>query len=57
MLPLDPGFPPNEPVQLSFKAVSDTVESNSLIVQVAWDGKWSEGTKEMQQHLIVAEVR
>jgi hypothetical protein len=53
---LDPTFPPNEPVQLSFKAVSDTVESNSLTVQVAWDGKWEEGTVEMQGHLTINEV-
>lgn len=53
---LDPTFAPNEPVRLLFKAVSDTVESNSLVVQVAWDGEWKEGSEEMKQHLVVNEV-
>lgn len=50
---LDPNFPPNEPIRMRFKAVSDSAESNTLTVQVAWDGVWDEGSKEMQQHLIV----
>ncbi len=53
---LEPAFPPNEPIRLKFKAVSDSEESNTLTVQVAWDGMWSEGSKEMQQHLIVKEI-
>lgn len=54
---LTPTFPPNEPVRLTFKAVSDIVESNPLTVQIAWDGKWEDGSKEMQQHLIVKEIK
>lgn len=53
---LDPTFPPNEPIRMRFKAVSDSAESNTLTVQVAWDGVWNEGSKEMQQHLIVKVV-
>ncbi len=52
---LNPAFLPNEPIRLSFKAVSDTVESNLLTVEVTWDGKWVEGSNEMQEHLIVKE--
>jgi hypothetical protein len=53
---LVPHFPPNDPLRLIFKAVSDTVESDTLTVQVAWDGKWEEGSNEMQQHLIVKAI-
>lgn len=53
---LDPTFPPNEPIRMRFKAVSDSAESNILTVQVAWDGVWSEGSNEMQQHLIVRAI-
>lgn len=48
---------PNDPTRFEFKAVSDTAESNTLVVEVAWDGKWVEGGKEMQNHLIVKEIR
>jgi len=54
---LDPTFPPNDPVRLSFKAVSDTVESRVLTVEVSWDGRWEEGSSEMQQHLVVKEIK
>ena len=53
---LEPSFPPNEAIRMRFKAVSDSTESNTLTVQVAWDGMWNEGSKEMQQHLIVKVV-
>ncbi len=49
--------PPNELTRFEFKAVSDTTESNAVVVEVAWDGKWVEGSEEMQSHLVVKEVR
>ncbi len=54
---LDPNFPLNEPIRMKFKAASDSAESNTLTVQVAWDGVWNEGSNEMQQHLIVRVIQ
>ena len=54
---LNPEIPPNDPTRLKFKAVSDTVQSNVLTVELAWDGQWVEGSAEMQNHLIVREIR
>jgi len=53
---LDKVIPPNEPTRLIFKAVSDTAESNILIIEIAWDGKWLEGILEIQEHCILKEV-
>jgi hypothetical protein len=47
----------NDQTLLRFKAVSDTAESNSINVEVAWDGKWVEGSTEMRDHCIVKETR
>lgn len=44
---------PNDPTRLCFKAVSDIDESNEIIIDIAWDGKWVEGRTEMAEHLIV----
>ena len=54
---LEPSFPPNEAIRMRFKAVSDSAESNTLTVQVAYDGVWNEGSKEMQQHLILRVIQ
>ena len=53
---LEPKIPPNEPTRLEFKAVSDIAESKALVIEVAWDGRWVEGAKEMRDHCIVQEV-
>jgi hypothetical protein len=53
---LTPTIPSNEPTRLQFKAVSDTVASDTLTVEVAWDGDWVEGRLEMQNHLVVREI-
>jgi hypothetical protein len=46
----------NEPTRLVFKAVSDTAESKSITLEVAWDGIWLDGSAEMKNHLIIKEV-
>ena len=48
--------PSGEPTRLEFRAVSDTVQSKVITVEVAWDGKWVEGRAEMQNHLVVKQV-
>jgi len=47
---------PDDLTRLEFKAVSDTAESRTIIVQVAWDGEWAEGRAEMPNHLVVQEI-
>jgi len=53
---LTPWITPSEPTRLEFKAVSVGGESKPLTVEVAWDGTWVEGEKEMQQHCVVKKV-
>lgn len=37
-------------------AVADNGESSPLLIEIAWDGQWSEDTKEMSKHLVIKEV-
>ena len=53
---LSPRIHSNDPTRLEFKAVSDTAESRTITVQVAWDGEWAEGGAEMPNHLVVQEI-
>lgn len=54
---LDPAIAANTPTRLVFRAVSDTSESDELIVEVAWDGGWAEERSDMDDHLKVTSVR
>jgi len=54
---LNPRIHSDDPTRLEFKAVSDTAESKTITVEVAWDGKWAEGRAEMPNHLVVKEIR
>ena len=47
---------PNEPTRLEFKAVSDKAESNTILIEIGWDGVWMEDRLEMQNHCIVKEI-
>lgn len=47
---------PNQNMLIEVQAVADNVESRSLYIEISWDGKWSEDTKQMQQHLVVKET-
>lgn len=47
---------PNDPTRLEFKAVSDTCESNTLFVEISWDGEWVEDRQEMKNHCKVKKV-
>ncbi len=53
---LDRQILPNDPTRLDFKAVSDTNESNNLIVEISWDGEWNAGRLEMKTHCVVKQV-
>jgi hypothetical protein len=52
-LNLDPDIGPNDPTRLEFKAVSDTAESDTRTLEIAWDGQWVQGSTEMSNHMIV----
>jgi hypothetical protein len=49
-------IPAGQPTRLEFVAVSDTAQSNPITLEVAWDGKWAEGSAEMQRHFVVRQV-
>lgn len=53
---LRPTIPPHDRTRLHFKAVSDTTESKSLILEIEWDGQFEQGTIEMEKHMVVHEV-
>ena len=46
----------NERMQVELRAVADNAESQSICIEVSWDGKWIEDTIEMGRHLVVKEV-
>jgi len=37
-------------------AVADNAESNPLLIEIAWDGQWSDDTIQMSKHLVIKEV-
>jgi hypothetical protein len=47
---------PHDTTRLEFKVVSDTAESNTILIEIGWDGVWKEGRLEMQNHCIVKEI-
>ncbi len=46
----------NDPTRFEFIAVSDSVQSPAIVIEVFWDGVWVEGRSEMQEHLIVKQI-
>ena len=46
----------NQSTRVHLQAVSDNGHSNVLVLEIAWDGKWNLGSKEMATHLIIKEV-
>jgi hypothetical protein len=53
---LDINIGPNEPTRLEFKAVSDTAESDTLTLEITWDGQWVGDRTAMSNHIIVRKV-
>ncbi len=47
---------PNQRMQIEVMAIADNAESNSLCVEIAWDGNWSDDTLQMQRYLVVKEA-
>jgi len=46
----------NDPTRLAFKAIADNGESDTLTLELSWDGTWTEGRDEMAKHLIVKKI-
>ena len=43
----------NQRIRVELQALSDETESPPLVVDISWDGKWSDDTQEMSKHLVV----
>jgi putative SOS response-associated peptidase YedK len=37
-------------------AAADNAESNPLLIEIAWDGEWSDDTATLSKHLVVKQV-
>jgi len=46
----------NQRMRVEVKAVADNAESQSLCIDISWDGIWSDDTLEMAKHLVVKEM-
>ncbi len=43
-------------VRIEVKALADNAESKPIYLEIAWNGKWSDDTLEMQKHLVIRQV-
>jgi hypothetical protein len=48
---------PGERLIVELKALADNAESQSLCIEVSWDGKWDDDSAAMANHLVVKAVR
>ncbi len=46
-----------ERIRLSIMASADNAESNELLIDISWNGQWSNDLNEMKENLKVAEVK
>lgn len=53
----DPCLYPKGKLRAHFSAIGENARSAGLIVEIAWDGQWVEGAREMEQHLVVKEIQ
>jgi len=51
----DPTIGKGQKIIVSIIALADEVESNELVLEVAWNGEWSEDSDEMMKHLVIKE--
>jgi len=47
---------PNQRIKVEVIAVADNGQSKPVLIEIAWDGNWSDDTAEMSRHLVVKEV-
>ena len=53
---LDRFIKANEKMIIVVKAVADTAESNTLNVEISWNGKWNDDRVEMSKNLVIKET-
>lgn len=53
---LDRVIEPEQKIYIEVIAIADNAESNILCINIAWDGKWSDDTSEMKEHLVIKEI-
>lgn len=46
----------NEKMRIEVIASADNAESNTLCIEISWDGNWNNNGLQMQNHLIVSEL-
>lgn len=46
----------NQRMLIEVKAIADNAESQSICIEIFWDGIWSDDTQNMAEHLVVGEV-
>lgn len=53
---IDPALGPGGRYRVRFIAVSDETESNTLSLEIAWNGQWSDDTNTMRRNLTIQVV-
>lgn len=46
----------NQKMLIEVKAIADNAESQSICIEIFWDGNWSDDTQKMAEHLVLREV-
>jgi hypothetical protein len=46
----------NQTIRAEITAVADNGQSDSIVLEIAWNGSWSDNQVEMSQHLVIKEV-
>lgn len=47
----------NQRLRVEIRALADNGQSEPFIVEIAWDGDWSDDTPEMRRHLVLRAAR
>ena len=47
---------PNQRARIELRALADNAESQPLLLEISWDGKWSDDTSQMAMHLVIEEI-
>lgn len=54
---VDPIILPGQKIQIEALAISDETESNSLILEISWNGLWTEEKNEIVSHMVINEIK
>ena len=56
MLSLDLRFKDEAHIRITLQAEGTELDSNQLVVEIHWDGKWSDDSAQMKGHCVVRQV-